>query len=435
VNKHKNAGLLEKSGVIVKLTYVHLFKLKTSRIVITGSLLLAFSTPALAIPTATSEVPADAIQKFIKRSNSPELPSRSATSVRDSLTSQVLVYNRATEPHLPASVMKLVTAAVALQTYGPNHQLQTQAIWNEQTNSLFIVGAGDPMLTSSKIRMLARKAAGKISPNSRVKVFYDTSLFGDFKMPSGWPGFYVPRYVRPVSPLATFGSYSRTPAKEAAVTFTSALRENGVSALMKGPATATGVQVSRIPSPKMSILVRQMLEPSDNNSAETLHWLSAANSGTANWKTAAAHSRATMRQLGIDMTGWKIVDGSGLSRSNRLTTSGLTDLLLKALLPENPNLNSILADGLLPLGGKEGTLKTRFQQNRSKCAAQYVEAKTGTLYDTVALAGYARTIDGGLAAFAVLANDVPSRGRTNQVRARIDYMVTALTGCDATQPN
>jgi D-alanyl-D-alanine carboxypeptidase/D-alanyl-D-alanine-endopeptidase (penicillin-binding protein 4) len=186
----------------------------------------------------------------------------------------------------------------------------------------------------------------------------------------------------------------------------------------------------------MSVLAKEMLEPSDNDSAETLHWLSAAkNGGPANWRTAATHSRTTLRQLGINITGWRIVDGSGLSRRNLLTGDGLTDLLLKALLPENPNLNSILAEGLLPLGGKEGTLKTRFQQNRSKCAAKFVEAKTGSLYDTISLAGYARTVDGGLAAFAVLANEIPSRGQASQARARIDYMVTALTGCDAPQPN
>jgi D-alanyl-D-alanine carboxypeptidase/D-alanyl-D-alanine-endopeptidase (penicillin-binding protein 4) len=255
-------------------------------------------------------------------------------------------------------------------------------------------------------------------------------------MPAGWPSFYVPNEVRPVSALATFGSSSRTPAKEAAITFTSALRDNGMTVVFKGSGEATGAQISRVPSAKMSILTKEMLEPSDNDSAETLHWLSAAkNGGPANWRTAAAHSRTTLRQLGINMAGWRIVDGSGLSRRNLLTGDGLTDLLLKALLPENPNLNSILTDGLLPLGGKEGTLKTRFQQNRSKCGAKFVEAKTGTLFDTVALAGYVRTVDGGLAAFAVLANEVPSRGQANQVRARIDYMVTALTGCDATQPN
>ena len=425
-----------KSIVLAKLASMHRLKQKATRAIFTTALVFAVATPALAIPAATSEVPSDAVQRFIKRSKSPELPSRSGISVRDTLSNQVLVYNRATEPHLPASVMKLVTAAVALQTYGPDHQLQTRATWDETTKSIFIVGAGDPILTSSKIRSLARKAAAKISVTGRVKVFYDDSLFDAFRMPAGWPSFYVPNEVRPVSALAIFGSSSRTPAKDAAITFTSALRDNGITAVFKGLGAATGAQVSRVPSAKMSILAKEMLEPSDNDSAETLHWLSAAkNGGPANWRTAAAHSRATLRQLGINITGWRIVDGSGLSRRNLLTGDGLTELLIKALQPENPNLNSILADGLLPLGGKEGTLKTRFQQNRSKCAAKFVEAKTGTLFDTVALAGYARTVDGGLAAFAVLANEVPSRGQANQVRARIDYMVTALTGCDATQPN
>lgn len=408
---------------------------RATRATFIAALVFAVATPALAIPASTL-VPIDYAQKFIKRSKSYELPSRSGISVRDTFNSQVLVYNRATEPHLPASVMKIVTATVALQTYGPEHQLQTRAVWDETTKSLFIVGAGDPVLTGSKIRSLARKAAMKLSSTTgRIKVFYDDSLFDAFTMPRGWPGFYVPRYVRPLSALAIFDSNSRTPAKETASTFAAALRDNGIRAVLKGSAVATGIQVSRVPSAKMSLLVKEMLEPSDNNSAETLHWLSAAkNGGPANWRTAAQHSRATLRQLGINLTGWKIVDGSGLSRNNRLTSDGLTELLLKALLPENPNLNSILADGLLPLGGEEGTLKTRFQQNRSKCAAKFVEAKTGTLFDTVALAGYVRTVDGGLAAFAVLANEVSSRSRTNQVRARIDYMVTALSGCDAVQP-
>lgn len=424
------------SIVLAKLSSVQSLKQKATRAIFTTALVFAIATPAWAIPTATSEVSSEGVQRFIKRSKSPELPSRSGISVRDTLSNQVLVYNRASEPHLPASVMKLVTAAVALQTYGPDHQLKTRAIWDEATKSIYIVGAGDPILTNAKIRLLASKAAAKITGVGRVKVFYDDSLFDAFTMPAGWPSFYVPYEVRPVSALATFGSFSRTPAKEAALTFTSALRENGLTAVFKGSGAASGAQVSRVPSAKMSILAKEMLEPSDNDAAETLHWLSATKDGSqANWRTASAHARATLRQLGINMTGWRIVDGSGLSRRNRLTGDGLTELLTKALLPENPNLNSILADGLLPLGGKEGTLKTRFQQNRSKCAASLVEAKTGSLFDTVALAGYVRTVDGGLAAFAVLANDVPSRSNANQVRARIDYMVTALSGCDSIPPN
>ncbi|HVF84403.1 MAG TPA: D-alanyl-D-alanine carboxypeptidase, partial [Abditibacteriaceae bacterium] len=62
---------------------------------------------------------------------------------------------------LPASNMKLFTAALALKTLGPEKTFSTRVLTSSSTRSdkgatLYIVGGGDPSLTIDDLRQLAR---------------------------------------------------------------------------------------------------------------------------------------------------------------------------------------------------------------------------------------------------------------------------------------
>ena len=91
------------------------------------------------------------------------------------------------------------------------------------------------------------------------------------------------------------------------------------------------------------------------------------------------------------------MDGSGLSRLDRLTADALVGILVAAW--QDPVLRRALL-GTLAVAGVRGTLERRLERAP---AAGRVYAKTGTTSISSALAGYV----GGRYAFAVLTNGDP----------------------------
>jgi D-alanyl-D-alanine carboxypeptidase/D-alanyl-D-alanine-endopeptidase (penicillin-binding protein 4) len=97
------------------------------------------------------------------------------------------------------------------------------------------------------------------------------------------------------------------------------------------------------------------------------------------------------------MQGVRIVDGSGLSRLDRLTVNALVGILRVSWA--SPDVRPTLVASL-PVAGVNGTLQDRM---RLGPARGIVRAKTGTTDLASALAGYV----GGRYAFAVLQNGRP----------------------------
>jgi serine-type D-Ala-D-Ala carboxypeptidase/endopeptidase (penicillin-binding protein 4) len=93
----------------------------------------------------------------------------------------------------------------------------------------------------------------------------------------------------------------------------------------------------------------------------------------------------------------RIVDGSGLSRLNRLTPVTLVSMLQKGYA--DPLVREVLLSAL-PLAGRTGTLRGRM---RGSAAAGRVRAKTGTTREASALSGYVKR----RYVFAVLQNGSP----------------------------
>jgi D-alanyl-D-alanine carboxypeptidase/D-alanyl-D-alanine-endopeptidase (penicillin-binding protein 4) len=113
----------------------------------------------------------------------------------------------------------------------------------------------------------------------------------------------------------------------------------------------------------------------------------------------------------------KLVDGSGLSRDNRVSPR----LLVAALRAARDSFAygpELLA--ALPIAGGDGTMS-----ERAEGAAGRVRAKTGLLTGVTALSGLARRADGRVVAFSILANDY--RGGGAAVRATLDAFAEALT--------
>lgn len=366
---------------------------------------------------------------------------RAAAVVVDPATGDVLFEQAASEPRVPASTTKLLTAAAALQVLGPQTRIATTVQSDGKTVTL--VGGGDATLvTGTKPRNaasltdLARKTATALPADSSVIVDYDDSLFSGPELARGWSrGWPASGVVAPVTALmtdegrVTKNSVRRAsdPARTAASKFVELLKLNGVRAKLGSSAKAGSgsEELARAESPTVSVLVQQMLTDSNNDLAESLaHLVGLASTGKASFKTGASATIEAVSQLGIPTAGLVLVDGSGLSQGNRIAPITLASVISATAGDQNAALWPI-ASGL-PVAGLTGTLADRFDAKAMKQAVGYVRAKTGSLSDTVALAGSVRDRDGRVLAFAVLANKIPS---VAAARATVDKIANQLAKC------
>jgi D-alanyl-D-alanine carboxypeptidase/D-alanyl-D-alanine-endopeptidase (penicillin-binding protein 4) len=144
------------------------------------------------------------------------------------------------------------------------------------------------------------------------------------------------------------------------------------------------------------------LKYSNNFIAEALvKWLAlgpepAPEAPPASWAAGTRALTARLAGLGVPLGAARIVDGSGLSRGNRISARILVETLRRGdrLFVGGPELLAAL-----PLAAQDGTLERRAGAARGR-----VRAKTGSLDGVSSLAGFARTESGRDLVFAVLAN-------------------------------
>jgi len=100
--------------------------------------------------------------------------------------------------HIPASIIKVATAAYSLFTFGENHRFSTRFYLTQQ-NDLVIEGAGDPGFTSNDLRDALSQVAKK-TRNIR-RIILDNSFYSEgIKIPGR--GSSARSYDAPVSALS-----------------------------------------------------------------------------------------------------------------------------------------------------------------------------------------------------------------------------------------
>ena len=131
-----------------------------------------------------------------------------------------------------------------------------------------------------------------------------------------------------------------------------------------------------------------------------------------------------MREHRIDDTGFVIENGSGLSRSERITPQQMA-YLLQAGLRSNwaPEFQSSM-----PIAAIDGTLRRRLQ---GTAAAGRARLKTGTLRNVVALAGYVPDADGVQNVFVAMVNS--EQAGNGRGRAVLDALVDWVARSGAAQ--
>ena len=98
-----------------------------------------------------------------------------------------------------------------------------------------------------------------------------------------------------------------------------------------------------------------------------------------------------LQSLGIETGSDVLYDGSGLSRSNRLSAATLVQVLQVAARVDQPALRALITG--LPVAGFTGSLANRFAE-ADAVALGDVRAKTGTLSGVSSLAGLVTGRDG-----------------------------------------
>jgi serine-type D-Ala-D-Ala carboxypeptidase/endopeptidase (penicillin-binding protein 4) len=135
--------------------------------------------------------------------------------------------------------------------------------------------------------------------------------------------------------------------------------------------------------------------------------------------------RDVLGRLGVDTTGDTILDGSGLSRDDRLRPRTLLSVLETASSPDHPELRTVVAD--LPVAGFSGSLAYRFTEG-GRPALGVVRAKTGTLTGVSGLVGTVTAAGGAVLGFVAIADKVPPE-RTLAARAQLEKVAAALAAC------
>ncbi len=356
---------------------------------------------------------------------------------------RTLFGTRSQRAQIPASTIKLATAAAALEVLGPRTRIATTV--ERSGNVITLVGGGDATLVrarggdplsggSASLRELAIQTAQSLGPDATVRVRYDASAFRGPSLGPGWSrGLVTSGNVAPVSALMVNegrvapASRARVndPARAAAQAFAELLRGQGVKvrSVRSGKAKSDAQRIAQVQSPPVSELVERMLTDSSNDLAESLgHLVGGAAGNDPSFAGGAAATESVLRDLGVPMAGVKVADASGLSGRNRFPAQAMTAILQRAA--ELPAL-SAMGSGLA-VAGVSGTLADRFGQPPTKRAAGYVRAKTGTLTGVVGLSGFVQDREGRLMAFTILANRVTN---IPAARSAVDRFAAELAQC------
>ncbi|HLP15509.1 MAG TPA: D-alanyl-D-alanine carboxypeptidase/D-alanyl-D-alanine-endopeptidase, partial [Bacteroidota bacterium] len=141
-----------------------------------------------------------------------------------------------------------------------------------------------------------------------------------------------------------------------------------------------------------------MNKESDNLSAENLLKTISAEVQGGNGSTGHGITlvKQTLAGFGIDSTSYIMVDGSGLSYYD-LLSSGIFVKLLQGVATQKNIFDLFYAS--LPVAGTDGTLASRM---RGTAAQGNLHAKTGTISGVSTLAGYVTTADGEMLAFSMM---------------------------------
>jgi len=337
-------------------------------------------------------------------------------------------------PVVPASTLKLVLAAVALEVLGSDYTFATTVrippvVDGVVDGDVFLVGGGDPLLTAddysiendsfpafntTSLDVLADAFVANGVERINGRVIGDGSRYDDEFVVEGWGDGVAFNDAGPYDALLVNDSRVRDrsgtqddPNSAAARELARLVSNRGVrvnNGWGSGQASTLVTVIGTVTSAPLSDIVNEMLINSDNNTAEMLlKELGVADSGQGTRAAGLGVIDRTLAEWGIHLDGVRLLDGSGLHPQNTVTCQAMLQVLQRVR-------GSAVATGL-PIAGETGTLRSEFLTSP---LVGKLFAKTGTLGNppvdepplaSKALAGYVDAGNGDTLEFVLILND------------------------------
>jgi len=365
-------------------------------IVLTLALILSIAPARAALGPESIPAAFDELLKIPTLSNP-------AMIVIDGTSGQIIYEKNIYSQRKPASVMKVLAAAVTLDYLDPQSVFNTTVSISPENKSIIIRGSLDPWISSDHnvARKMGRASLPYMGFNtlSAVKKANGGSL-------KNYKVIYSNLYSQDVANLKAF--WLKRGFKP---TFKSVSDEETL--------VAQGDLIASENSPTVAEILNWMMLWSDNLLSERLARLSARAAGySLDIKGVDIIFRALLTSFEIDDSKLVVADASGLSKKNRITAKLMGEFLFKIHKDEK---YALLYESL-PVSGVSGTLQNRFTTT-APAAVGLVRAKTGTLNGTATLAGYVESTDRDYV-FVALADEIPlGNSALDKARAAIDRVL------------
>lgn len=364
-----------------------------------------------------AETPEKVLQKIEDLLNDVPSGTKTAIMIYNPLTEDTVLSINPAEEMIPASNTKLFTSAVALDLMGGNYLLSTKILSEDNDlsdgtidDNIFIKGFGNPMFSSDDLEELVNKLVESGLKKVTGDVIGDDTYFDNVYSRDDWINDERANVKLPaISALVvdrnrtttikkrrgryrTYFVNIKNPPLFAAQKLKEKLISLGVE--VKGDPVSSKVSDSAKILVESSIplkdVLQQMNKKSDNFLAECLFKnigaVYSGQQGNSFYSTQAILSY--IRDNGIFSKGTQIVDGSGISRFDKVTAGSLTGLLEKVYF--NVNYFKDFYESL-SIAGVDGTLEDRMIGTP---AENNFRGKTGTLNGVSSLSGYLTTSNG-----------------------------------------
>ena len=348
------------------------------------------------LPTLAAS-PQEAVDAFAKTDRIPA--GSCAVIVSDLKSGDIIASLNADKPLIPASIMKSISIASLSDVADQMATWDTPVVIEGKVDNdgvlhgnLIIEATGDPSINNSSWPksedfvaeiVQALKSAGIKSITG--KIIIDESYFAGPAIPASWAtadlahsygtGSHAFNFRNNASgkraeknPAGIFGGALRTALNSAGITIgNQSVREGHRSTLFTHK------------SAELRDIMRSCMNRSDNLFAETfLRRFGKERGGDGSTEDAAAREMEYWKRRGAPMEGVSIIDGSGLSRSNRVTARFMEEVLRQ----KEKDVEYV---SYFPLAGQEGTLRSFLAGSELD---SYIAMKTGSMNGIQCYAGY-----------------------------------------------
>ena len=337
-----------------------------------------------------------AVEKFVKTNGIR--PESVAVMITDLSDNRVIGSHNQSAALVPASIMKSVTTASLLDRAGADFRYHTGIYIDGPLDmgilggNIVIKGACDPSVNSA-VEPFGQDIIEEITDALRLaginkiegKVIIDESGFAGTPRPGSWAQADFKEYYGTGIHAFNFENNANgkrsveNPSSVFMSRLKNALAKEMISIDNKDVGTGELTQIFDHVSPPVDEIMRSCMMRSDNMFAEAmLRTYGKLEGKDGSTETAANREYAFWVEKGVPMDGVEIIDGSGLSRKNRVTAEFMNGVLVS--MSEDATYASFF-----PLAGQEGTLKKFLAETPLD---SYIAMKTGSMKGIQCYAGY-----------------------------------------------